>query len=627
MLIRHLFGPGDLPSDVPERIARTSEGNPLFVEEILGMLIDDGIVTYEGGRWIATGDVSNVTVPPSINALLAARVDRLTPEERTVLEAAAVVGQSFFLGAVRDLVPADTRERVPSDLLALVRKELVRPERSTLAGEDAFRFRHLLIRDSAYDAIPKARRAELHERLADWLERVAGDSVFEQEEIVGHHLEQAHAYRTQLGPSDKRSDAIGRRAAVRLASAGRRAMDRSDFAGAVNLLRRSLGVGLADDSGRAMTLYRLGTALGELDDYPGVFAAFDEAIELATASGDRSLEWLARISRSDMQVNADPFTMTTEELRAEIAEAIDAFDELDDAEGLATAWTRQANLDYWPCRYDQATRAAGRAVQHARASDDDHLLAEALLVLLVAQCAGSATPDEGLVSLEALQGDITRSRQLEGTALAVRGVWLGMRGAFDQARELAAMGIGIAEALGMSTRLAIHVGFLGDVETEAGDLIAAERAYRRAYELADAIGSEAFKTTPAGALARTLCGLGRFEEAGDFATIAQDASTADDLGPQVAGRSVRSLVLAAGGKFDEAERLGREAIRMFADAEDPNTQARIGMDRARVLLMAGKTGEAEEAARSALSFFERKGNRASSVQTRTFLEELGASAS
>ena len=127
--------------------------------------------------------------------------------------------------------------------MALVRKELIRPERTTLPGEDAFRFRHLLIRDAAYEAIPKAQRAELHERFADWLERVAGDAVVEQEEIVGYHLEQAHGYRTQLGPSDERSEVIGLRASAHLASAGRRAAGRGDLVAASNLLRRAVDVG------------------------------------------------------------------------------------------------------------------------------------------------------------------------------------------------------------------------------------------------------------------------------------------------------------------------------------------------------------------------------------------------
>ncbi|MGZ5318621.1 MAG: ATP-binding protein, partial [Actinomycetota bacterium] len=228
-LVTNLLGVTDLPTELAEAIVEKSEGNPLFVEETLAMLIDDGLVVREGDRSRLTGDLSAVMVPPSIQALLAARLDRLSPQERAVLEAAAVVGKDFFAGAVRSLVPEDARQRVPSDLMALVRKELIRAERTTLPGEDAFRFRHLLIRDSAYGSIAKSQRAELHERVADWLEQVAGEAVIEQEEIVGYHLEQAYAYRTQLAPADERTDAIGRRAAARLASAGLRASARGDF--------------------------------------------------------------------------------------------------------------------------------------------------------------------------------------------------------------------------------------------------------------------------------------------------------------------------------------------------------------------------------------------------------------
>jgi hypothetical protein len=176
------------------------------------MLIDDGRLVREGGGWRAVDELSAVTVPPSIQALLAARLDRLSQEERVVLEAAAVIGRDVFASAVRELLPEDARERVPSDLMRLVRKELIQPIPTTLRGEDAFRFRHLLIRDAVYDAVAKSRRAELHERFADWLERVAGEAVSEEEEIVAYHLERAFSYRRELGPADARSDALGRRA-------------------------------------------------------------------------------------------------------------------------------------------------------------------------------------------------------------------------------------------------------------------------------------------------------------------------------------------------------------------------------------------------------------------------------
>ncbi|MGA9161573.1 MAG: adenylate/guanylate cyclase domain-containing protein, partial [Actinomycetota bacterium] len=222
-LIGNLLGVPQVADELVGAIAGRAEGNPLFVEETIAMLIDDGRLVRKDGGWRAVDELSAVTVPPSIQALLAARLERLSPEERLLLEAAAVIGRDVFAGAVRELVPEDARERVPSDLMGLVRKELIQPIPTTLRGEDAFRFRHLLIRDAAYDAVAKSRRADLHERFADWLEVVAGEAVTEEEEIVAYHLERAFAYRRELGPADARSDALGRHAALRLAAAGRRA--------------------------------------------------------------------------------------------------------------------------------------------------------------------------------------------------------------------------------------------------------------------------------------------------------------------------------------------------------------------------------------------------------------------
>ncbi|MGZ8641132.1 MAG: AAA family ATPase [Actinomycetota bacterium] len=621
-LIGNLVGSADLSVEVADRIARIAEGNPLFVEEIIGMLIDDGLVVYEGDRLVAAADLSGVIVPPSIQALLAARVDRLTPEERTVLEAAAVIGKDFFVGAVLDLVHEEGRARVRSDLMSLVRKELIRPEPSTLPGEDAFRFRHLLIRDSAYEAIPKAKRAELHELVADWLERVAGEAVIEQGEIVGYHLEQACEYRTQLAPADERSGAIGQRAAARLATAGRRASGRGDFPAAANLLRRALMIGPPDDAERAEILYHLGVALDEVGDIHATFAAFDEAARLAAVSGDR-LEWLARIWRSEVLSNADPHSTSTQECREQLEEAIRRFEELGDEAGLATAWAKLAFLEFIPCRFDHAGRAARRAVEHARRSGDDGLLTDAIRYLLLSLCFGSGTPEEGRRTLDELTEDISRSRSLEASALAVRGSFQAMEGSFDEARRLTGLAIETAEAIGSRVMVAVYEAFIGNLEREADDAIAAERALRRNYEILDEMGQEGFKSTAAAELAQILCTLERFDEAEGFATIARNVAVEDDLSSQVFGRSAQAIVLAARGELDEAERLVREAVRMFEDAESPGAQGGVRMDLARVLRMAGKAEEAGEAAREALAFFELKGNRPSSDATRAFLHELG----
>ncbi|MGZ5328830.1 MAG: ATP-binding protein [Actinomycetota bacterium] len=622
-LVTNLLGVTDLPTELAEAIVEKSEGNPLFVEETLAMLIDDGLVVREGDRSRLTGDLSAVMVPPSIQALLAARLDRLSPQERAVLEAAAVVGKDFFAGAVRSLVPEDARQRVPSDLMALVRKELIRAERTTLPGEDAFRFRHLLIRDSAYGSIAKSQRAELHERVADWLEQVAGEAVIEQEEIVGYHLEQAYAYRTQLAPADERTDAIGRRAAARLASAGLRASARGDFPAAVNLLRRAVTLG-PQEAGRSASLYHLGIALNEVGELEETLMAFEEVIRLAAATGDRSLERLARIGRSDVQRNLDPHSMSTEEFREELVEAIRAFEELGDEAGQADAWTRLALLEQTPMRFDRAERAARRAAEHARRAGDDRLLTDALTVMLISHSAGPATPEEGYRMLEELTEDISRSRLLEATALAVRGSLLTLEASFDEARRLTGLAIEIVETLGSRVMVAVHESFLVELEIEAGDAIAAERACRRAYEIFDEMGLQRYGSGTAADLAQVLCMLDRFDEAEHYAAIARRSAAEDDVWSQVARRSAQALVLAARGEDIEAERLAREAVQRLEDAEFPTGQGFVSMDLARVLRTAGKLADAEHAAREALAFFERKGNRPSAASTRTFLEELGA---
>src|SRR5205823_13842264 len=173
--------PDRIPGELRERISRAAGGNPLFIEEMLAM----------AGQ--AEGEV---VVPPTLQALLAARLDQLEAAERSVLERGAVEGEVFHRGAVQALGPGETK--VTSRLAALVRRELIRPDRPELAGEDAFRFQHLLFRDAAYDALPKTTRADLHERFATWLDEHAAKSIA-LDEIVGHHLERSYRYRTELG--------------------------------------------------------------------------------------------------------------------------------------------------------------------------------------------------------------------------------------------------------------------------------------------------------------------------------------------------------------------------------------------------------------------------------------------
>src|SRR5215208_5100446 len=238
-LLGNLLGSAELDPAVAANIQHAAEGNPLFVEELVRMLVDDGTLVLEDGRWIAR-EVGELPIPPSINALLAARLDRLEPEEQTIIQCASVIGKQFWWRAVVELAPPELASRVGSHLHALVRKRLVFPaEPASFVSEDSFRFGHILVRDAAYAAMPKATRATLHERFAAWLE-----SKGAQEEFRGHHLEQAYRARCELGPADDETRALGERAATLLASAGRRAFARDDLPAARTLLEHAVALPL-----------------------------------------------------------------------------------------------------------------------------------------------------------------------------------------------------------------------------------------------------------------------------------------------------------------------------------------------------------------------------------------------
>ena len=263
-LVERLLGQVDNP------VIQAAEGNPLFVEQLVAMRTEDG---------------GEVAVPPTLQALLAERIDRLEPDERAAVERAAVEGRSFHRGAVAELLPPPVRAMLGAALVALVRKDFIRPDRAEFRGDDGFRFGHLLIRDAAYDSVPKSLRAELHERYADWLEGRAGERLAEFEEILGYHLEQACRYREELGSAD---DALAARAGAHLAAAGRRAFARGDMPAATNLLERAAA--LPAREGGYLLLGDLGTALAEGGDLEHATEVLAEAIEQAREAGDRAAE-------------------------------------------------------------------------------------------------------------------------------------------------------------------------------------------------------------------------------------------------------------------------------------------------------------------------------------------------
>ncbi len=373
---------------------------------------------------------------------------------------------------------------------------------------------------------------------------------------------------------------------------------------------------------RARALYDLGDALVWSGQVRDAETTFEEAAEAASVTGDPSLERLARIRRFATRFMTDPHGASTQQARAELEEAARIFEELGDEAALAVVWSELAQIEWMPCRYERAEVAARRAIEHARRSGDERLLTAPMALLLGAQMLGTTKPEQGVATLDDLAPDLARSRQMEAFALVFRGYHRGMQGAFADARRMYGEAITVSGSLGLRFDLAAHNEELGHLEYYAGDAVASERAFRKNYTILDEAGDEGHKSTSAASLALALCDLDRYAEAEPYAEEALRIGAEDDLATQSPGRSARARVLSARGEFDEAERLAREAVELFADAETPNFQGDAWMHLAKVLREAGKPDEAGQAAREALALYERKGNEPGAALAQAFVDEL-----
>ena len=333
-LVTALFEGASVPEAARQRIAAAADGNPLFVEQVIEMLLDDGLVRRRPDGALEVHELDSISVPPTIQALLAARLDRLSDPERRTIERASVVGKEFGQRDVSELTPSDGQAALAGQLMALVRKELIRPERRGDDGGETFRFRHLLIRDAAYDSLPKAERAELHEHFADWLETSAGERIAERDEVVGYHLAQARSYRLALGPDDAHTKALALRAGRRLLAAGQRAAARDDYDPAQRLLNEAEGLLVDDANARFEALIALIAVLSNRD-YAGTQTAARRALAVAAEVGEaaalRAQLWIWA-----SRTVSDP-SFQLEQVRSQIESAVETFRAAENIDGMLDA--------------------------------------------------------------------------------------------------------------------------------------------------------------------------------------------------------------------------------------------------------------------------------------------------
>ena len=584
---------GDLNASTQSRILDAAAGNPLFVEEMLALSRDDG----------------DIRAPSTVQALLQARLDRLPAAQRAVIERAAVEGEIFHRGSVAEL----SGEVVDTELAGLVRKELIRPERATFVDDDAYRFRHLLIRDAAYDALPKETRADLHERFARWLEHRGG--LVELDEIVGYHLEQAALNRHDLGRSDV---ALARSAAERLRNAGRHAADREDLPAAENLLRRALALLPAEDDARISILQALASALiGS-----AMYDRLEEVIAALETSGNPGLQMHGRIARALVLMHAESASAGVGATARRTAEdAKDLFSSLGDQAGVAHAWMLLAMVQNLECQMEAMLVSLEQAVGQADRAGDLTLLGNAYGWMTGPLTHGPFTPSEVRARF-VRRPDGTKSRFQTQAELMLEATLLRREGLFDDCHAL------WCEADGMLADLGLEVIRRGMWEIPAeclqarGELAEAERLYREAWNGLGELGETGFRSTLGLGYAEVIYARGRPEEAEELVRESQAMGGPDDLANHILGGALKAKIEADRGLYAESERLGRNAVRYALQTDMVTGRAYAFSALAHALRAAGQLDEARSLYDDALGEHESHGDVVLAARTRELLVEL-----
>ena len=602
-LLANLLGDADLPTTARDRILDAADGNPLFVEEMVGMLIDDGLLRFEGGAWRPVDDLADLTVPPTIALLLAARLDRLEAEERAVIERGAVEGQVFHTGAVSSLAPEALRGQVRPRLLALARKELIRPDRPEFAGEDAFRFRHLLIRDAAYQAMPKEQRADLHEAFARWLTQVSGDRIGEYEEILAHHLEQAYRYRTELGLSDDRTRELGREAGRAIFRSAERADQAARFDGTL-LFERAAP--LLDGEERALAIVLLGVMCEQLSEYAKAVGVLEPFVASEDAARFPGLRIRAELSATFARAQLDPAVSIADQ-RATAERLLAEAEALGDEEARMACIAALGSVSFWEGRCGDARRSSEQILDSGvplaptvRRVMGFRFISDAYF--------GGAPVHEGFGLLE-------RAREVFGDTLFAELVFHNNRASlfamldrpdeFD--RELVEVDRLFPE-IGAAGQFTPRAQVIGQGMIRLGRLDDAEALFRASKTVLDDRGDTAFNVNITAELGVLLIEQGRVDEGRRLIDDARPMASDDDFaGLTVIGWG-DALLASAEGDHDAAIAAADQAWAHMAPTDYLCFQAKTHAIRGEVLAAAGRADEAAAAFAEAIALYERKGN-------------------
>ena len=601
-LMERLGNDAPLDAELRERITSASAGNPLFVEEMLAMVRE-------------RGDEGEIVVPPTIHALLQARIDSLDGDVRVVMERGSVEGEVFHRGAVAELSPDPVRADVGSHLATLVRKELIRSTSTMFPADEGYRFRHLLIRDAAYESLPKATRAELHERFAGWLEQ---HDLVEGDEIVGYHLEQAHRYRIELNPVAPNLSGLAVRASDRLAAAGRAAVDRGDFNAGRSLFTRATAILSDDDPRRAALAPDLALVLWESDD----LAEAQLALSRARLTGDPVRAAIASI----VEISIDFMSGGSLSRDERVARREDAHRVLEAAnhdEGLGYYWWDVAGEKWVSLRAAETVVACERGLEHFRRAGMHRRTDDLVWWIRSAYVLGPTPVREAIERVRALRDEAGESMQLQAGAATTLARLLAMQGDFEQARELYAFGRDFYGSAGMEVSGAGAMTHGAWIEERAGDRSAWEALLRSSLKGLQALGNHAFSSTVAVTLALCLYVQGRFDEVRALCEAAREMSPPDDFINFVYADALEGCLLSLEARHEEADALHRSALDRVETTDFFFARSEIRFLHSESLSRSGNASDASRAATIGLAILEEKGDVAGAARARERLDELG----
>lgn len=530
----------ELPLEVRDRIVEIAEGNPLFLEEMAAL-------AREGPQV--------VTVPATIHAVLQARLDTLSQAERAVIERGAVEGKIFHRGSVTALAPLMERESVPGDLLALVRKELVRPDRSHLRGDDAFRFRHLLIRDTAYESLPKSVRADLHERFAAWLD--TQDPLPERDEIVGYHLERAANYLRELDPESDKSAALGEQAAARLGSAGSASYERADLHATRNLLGRAIAL-LPRGPRRRRLLPDMIEALDAADDRDAASELLDELEDGDPA--DRARAMVLRLLVDPLNSGA-----SIPDLLADLDGGQRELSSTDDPLDMVRCERARGTLSWAACRADHAHAAYRRAYELLQQLGRPALQRDVVDQLSVTSIFSGATVEEVRALGDRVAADLMPDAGplLSASLAAERARIDYMSGVIEaeEARRIIGHLADLLGEVGSERGGAAARSFMGVIAEHEGDDAEAERINRQNVAANERLNNLYVLANALAVWSLNLSRLGDTDGALRAVARGREVVRAEDIADQLSLDLAEARALAARGEHDAARALVDRARR------------------------------------------------------------------